>query len=202
MSNYAIVSGSTRAKSQSLKVSEYLYDRLYEIDQGSQLTLIDLAELGLPDWNEDFWSNEPSDETWRAVSSVLHESEGLVVVSPEWNGMAPPALLNFFLLTSRGEVAHKPALLATVSASGGGAYPATQLRALSPKNTQICYIPEYVIVRDAENMLNSAEPSSKEDAYLRARLDYSLGVLAAYTAAFCSIRKSGAINLESYPYGM
>ena len=136
------------------------------------------------------------------VSAVLSDSDGIIIVSPEWNGMVSPALMNVFLLTSRGEIAYKSALRVTVSATDGGAYPVAELRSFSAKNTQICYISDHVVVRDACNVLNRDESDSVEDEYVRERIDYSLRVLVVYTAAFIGIRRSGVVDLENYPYRM
>ena len=51
----------------------------------------------------------------------------MAVVSPEWNGMVPSMLTNFFLLCSNNELAHKPGLLVGVSSGTGGSYPVAEL---------------------------------------------------------------------------
>ncbi len=44
----------------------------------------------------------------------------LFVIAPEWHGMVPAALKNFFLLwAATGELSHKPALPCAVSAAEG-----------------------------------------------------------------------------------
>ena len=73
-------------------------------------------------------------------------------MTPEWNGMATPAIKNFFLYFSSSVLFHKPALIVTVSAGHGGAYPVIELRSSGYKNTKLCYIPEHVIIREAANV--------------------------------------------------
>ncbi len=108
---------------------------------------------------------------------------------------------NLFLICDR-ELAHKPALLITVSAGTGGAYPIAELRMSSYKNSRVCYIPDHVIVRGAEQMLNTPESVNANDALIRDRLAYSVKVLEEYAKAFQNIRKSGVIDFETYPNGM
>ena len=46
-----------------------------------------------------------------ALKSELDACEGFVVIAPEWHGMVPAALKNFFLLwAATGELSHKAAL--------------------------------------------------------------------------------------------
>lgn len=202
MSKFIIISGSTRPKSQSAKVADYVGETLSGLLENSEVGIVDLAKVKLPDWHEGIWDEEEPDPVWTQISEELRSCDGLIVVSPEWNGMAPPPLMNVFLLTSRGEIAHKPGLLVTVSANTGGAYPVSQLRSFSTKNTHLCYIPDHVVVRDVRNVLNEGKPNSKEDEQLRERIEYSLGLLAVYSKAFEFIRQSGVIDLETFPYGM
>ena len=130
------------------------------------------------------------------------DSDGFVVISPEWSGMVPAGLKNFFLLCGTQLLAHKPALIVTVSAGLGGSYPVAELRMSSYKNTRVCYIPEHVIVRQVSNMLKGKEPASDDDASLRERIDYSSRLLIEYAQAMRAIRDSEAIDLERYPHGM
>jgi hypothetical protein len=133
----------------------------------------------------------------------LRAADAIILVVPEWNGMVPPALMNLFLLAGRGELAHKPALAVTLSSGQGGAYPLAELRAYGYKNTRLCYIPDHVIVRFVENVLNEVDNiSSEEDRLIRHRLAYSLNILDVYSTAFKQIRSSQVIDLINYPYGM
>ena len=201
IASYTILSGSTRADSQSLKVARYLAGELAARDSEAAIELVDLARTELPMWHEGFWHGE-TDARWQRLATQLIESDALIVVAPEWNGMVPPALMNVFLLCEHGEIAHKPALAVGVSATGGGANPVVAMRAFTAKNTHVCYLPDHILVRDSRNVLSGAEPSGDADVALRGRIGYGLDVLRVYAAAFRLIRKSGVIDLETYPYGM
>ena len=182
-----IVSGSTRPTSQSGKVARFLAGRAAA--QGLQADVVDLATANLPLWHEGFWDKTaPPDPHWAPVSALLAAADGIVLVSPEWNGMAPPPLMNLFLLTNKGELAHKPGLLVGVSSGVGGAYPIPELRTYGYKNTRICYLPDHLVVRGVKDVLNGPEPANDAEALLRGRIDLTLGALAAYASAFRTIR--------------
>ena len=137
------------------------------------------------------------------LSASLAASDGFVVISPEWHGMVPSGLKNFFLMWGQGELAHKPALIVAVSAGDGGAYPVAELRMSSYKNNRICYIPEQVIVRHVERVLNEeGENDPRSDPYLRERILFALRILHVYALALRQVRDGGATNHPKFKNGM
>ena len=198
----AIVAGSHRREAESARVARYLEQELKKLGI-SDTYLLSLSGNPLPLWDEDVWSG---DEKWKAlwgpISNELKTSDALVVVSPEWSGMVPPGLKNFFLLCGADVLAHKPGLIVTVSAGAGGSYPVTELRISSYKNTRLCYIPDHVIVRNVGQMLHGDQASDEHDAALRGRIAYSLRVLVEYAKALRLVRDSSVIDLKTFPYGM
>jgi NAD(P)H-dependent FMN reductase len=200
-STIAIVSGSHRINSQSRKVADFIRTSLTETHQ-SDSTIIDLAESDVPLWDEGVWQNAPRwVSVWDGISKALDRCAGLVIVTPEWGGMVPPALKNFLLLSSR-ELSHKPALIVSISSGEGGAYPVAELRSFGYKNNRVCYIPDHVILRHVSDLLNDATASADSDIRARARIEYSLRVLLGYSVALEQVRASGLIDLSRYPYGM
>lgn len=196
-----IVSGSHRASSESAKVSQWIEKELKAI--GVEPYLVVLGGNPLPLWDEGTWSG---DEKWQAIwgpiSAELKKCDAFVVVSPEWSGMVPAGLKNFFLLCQDRELAHKAGLIVAVSSGTGGAYPVVELRTSSYKNTRICYIPDHLIVRSAEQMLNGDQPADEHDRSIRERITYSLKVLIEYGKALRGVRESGIIDFKRFPYGM
>ncbi|TWC16848.1 MULTISPECIES: NADPH-dependent FMN reductase [unclassified Pseudomonas] len=178
-----LLSGSNRSNSQSLKVAEYLRDRLEQLDLCDSGELLNLASSRLP-----LWPEEDIDGIWNVQQTILKKATALIVISPEWNGMACPALKNFFLYAGLGELGHKPALLVGVSAGLGGAYPIAELRASSYKNSRIMYLPEQLIIRNVESMMNSEIPSDENDIRIRTRIDWALHLLCQYDDALRTIR--------------
>jgi NAD(P)H-dependent FMN reductase len=200
---FAIVSGSHRAESQSGKVARYIAKRLTALNHSFSSYLFDLGKTPLPLWDESLWQgNSALADQWKPISSELASSDAIIIIAPEWAGMAPAALKNFMLYACDGGLYHKPGLLVGVSAARNGAYPIAELRSSSYKNTHLQYISEHVIIRFVNDVLNLEEPESEEDALLRKRIDYSLGVLAEYGKALKQVRASGVLNHKEFPYGM
>ena|GEM_PF-4297908 len=73
----------------------------------------------------------------------------------------------------------------------------------SYKNTKLCYIPDHVIVRDIENILENHEMKEKSTDYrIKSRIDRSLDHLIQYGTALQDMRKNTKIDLMQHEYGM
>lgn len=200
-----VICGSSRKQAQSLKVSRHIDRVLNEEGLCDESWLYALTDNPMPLWDESIWENNPEWQQHLApVSGQLADSDGFVVVAPEWHGQVPAVLKNFFLMWGRGELAHKPALIVTVSSADGGAYPVAELRMSSYKNNRICYIPEQVIIRHVESVLNEnpSENNPDADVYFRERIVYALRILREYALALQQVRASGATDLSVYKNGM
>lgn len=201
----SIVSGSHRSSGQSGKIAGVIAQSLSESTLCDESYLLDLADNPLPLWDDSIWSG---DDSWQQrlapISEQLSSSDALVIIVPEWHGMVPSGLKNFFLMWGKGELAHKPALLVSVSSGDGGAYPIAELRMSSYKNNRICYLPEHLIIRKVESVFNSSadDNDAKAQAYLEGRLDYCLKQLLTYAQAFKQIRESDTTSLSTYRNGM
>ena len=201
-----IICGSHRPDSQSGKVARYIEKALLAGGLCDATWLYDLAGNPLPLWDEGIWAGEEQwQQTLAPLSEELNSCDGFVVIAPEWHGMVPAGLKNFFLMwTAGGELAHKPALIVTVSTSDGGSYPIAELRMSSYKNSRICYLPEHLIIRRVEKVFNDdpAQNDPRSQEYLQDRLTYCLDMLQEYALAFRQIRASGKTSLENYATGM
>nr|CAA6806787.1 MAG: NADPH-dependent FMN reductase [uncultured Thiotrichaceae bacterium] len=201
--NITIVSGSHRENSQSEKVARFVKSTLEKA--GNQADIFSLANNPLPLWDEGIWSG---DEKWSKLLTPLSEqlaaSDAFVIIAPEWHGQVPSGLKNFFLLWGNGELAHKPALIIAVSSSDGGAYPIAELRMSSYKNNRICYIPEQVIVRNVESVLNDdpAQNNADSDDYFRRRISWTLEMLVEYGEALKIVRDKGNTHNQNFSNGM
>ncbi len=201
-----IISGSSRPHSQTRKIAGWVEDKLHAM--GAQTSMLDLHENLLP-LNPDLldFQHEPQAQAkWQVFAQALNDSHALVVVSPEWDGMAPPALMNFFVYASQAgkPLAHKPMQLITLSSTDGGSYPAAQLRVFGPKNNHTFYTPEIMIIRNCEKVFNSPTPEAgnKADEYLQKRAAHCLDVLMEYAKALKTMRESTTVDLLAYPNGM
>ncbi|MEE9343852.1 MAG: NAD(P)H-dependent oxidoreductase [Gammaproteobacteria bacterium] len=199
------ICGSSRKQAESLKVAKYIDHRLNEKAFCDESWLYPLTDNPLPLWDESIWegSSEWQDRL-APVSAQLDSSDGFVIIVPEWHGQAPSTLKNFFLMWGKGELAHKPALIVAVSSADGGAYPVAELRMSSYKNNRICYIPEQIIIRNVESVLNADSEKNNTDAdqYFRDRIDYSLAILSKYAIALQQVRETGVTDLTTYKNGM
>tara|TARA_R110002049_G_scaffold2743_5_gene21203 strand:- start:96387 stop:96995 length:609 start_codon:yes stop_codon:yes gene_type:complete len=198
-----IISGSHRSPSQSEKVAKYM-DKCLS-DAGVDTWVYLLANNPLPLWDQSIWEgNEAWTKRLDPLKKELGECDGFIVISPEWHGQVPSGLKNFFLLFSQAELGHKPALLVAVSSGDGGAYPIAELRMSSYKNNRICYIPEHLIVRKVEKILNERTDDNDEssDAYYRERINWALKILLGYTTALKPMRDTTQLTHDKFGFGM
>ena len=201
---FSIICGSHRQNSQSAKVGRFIEQRLLEEKLCEEVYFLNMADFPLPLWDESIWEGDPA---WQArlapISEQLATSDAFVVIAPEWHGMAPSGLKNFFLMWGKGELAHKPALLCAISSGDGGAYPIAELRMSSYKNNRICYIPEQLIVRNVETILNEDGDNNPDaDQYFRERIPFALRILKEYATAMQSVRASGVTRDDRFKNGM
>jgi NAD(P)H-dependent FMN reductase len=177
----ALIAGSNRSDSQSGRVARYLAERLTDMDASTDV--IDLAAEPLP-----LWPEKSENSPWPDFANRLRAAQAVVVITPEWHGMACPALKNLFLYAGRHELAHKPALLVAVSGGQGGAYPIAEMRASSYKNCRLCYLPEHLIIRQVESVLGETV-GDEVDRRIRARADWSLELLLNYASAMLTLHE-------------
>lgn len=199
---FAIIVGSQQVDSQSAKVGRYLAAQIQSL--GHQSYTLDLGSNPLPLWDNSIWAG---DAEWKQrlapINAELDSCDGLVIISPEYHGMVPAGLKNFFLLFGKEVIGHKPGYLVAVSASSGGAYPIAELRMSSYKNSRICFTPDHTIVRTAPKVLNeNGENDERSDPYTRKHLNYGLAILVEYAKALGQVRSSGVVDHENFGNGM
>ena len=203
--NITIVSGSHRQNSQSIKIAKSIKSALKPLKACDEANIFDLADNPLPLWDEGIWKAE---KKWKSlldpISKKFVNTDAFIIISPEWHGMVPAGLKNFFLMWGKGELAHKPALIITVSSGDGGSYPVAELRMSSYKNNRICFLPEHLIIRNVESVFNDNEidNNSSSQEYFENRLDYCLKQLLTYGKAFKQIRESDTVSIKKYGSGM
>jgi NAD(P)H-dependent FMN reductase len=197
-----VVSGSHRLNSQSERVSRFCMNLASQ--QGFEPELISLAGNPFPFWDESIWKvgvEQWSNGVFKKATQLLKEASAVIIVSPEWSGMVPPGLKNFFLL-AEATLAHKPALLVGITTGLSGTWPVAELKVSSSKNTRLVYIPEHVILRHVDKLLDGANAANADDQWVRDRLRYSIEILQEYSKGLAAVRASGKIDLKTYPNGM
>lgn len=193
-----IVSGSQRANSQSLVIAKYLQTLATPLF--SESSVLDLHQLDLPFWNEGVWQGTDEWQQWKPIAETLKQSDAFIFITPEWHGMATPALKNFLMLTTDEELAHKPALLVSVSASVNGVYPISELRMTGNKNNHVCFLPDHLIFRDCEGEQVQEQIRSNEP--MQARCEYTMSLLASYASALQPVHRDMVKAGKTFRYGM
>ena len=198
--NISIISASHRINSQSKKISDILHSILLKINSDLDIYNLDLGDNSWPLWSPDKKNGKGVwGDTWKSISDNLTKSDGFILVVPEYGGMATPAAKNIFLLCSNGEFAHKPGLIVSVSSGNGGAYPISELRSSSYKNTHVMWIPENIIIRNVEEF-NPGAHGDNIPEWLDNRIDYVLKLFLAYSSNMRPLRD--IVNRKDFGNGM
>jgi len=189
-----IVSGSHSPESQSSRFAEYIKSRLnvLRISAPDTVCVHDLGSEPLPLWQ--------NGSVYSRADEVV-QADAVILISPEWHGMATPALKNWFLYMESGWLSHKPVLLCGVSGGNGGLYPVLELRSFSFKNFRPNYIPEHLVVKNVESVVCLREVSD-DVSKVRRRIDYVLMTLRAYMVGFESVRKNLPDVSREFKYGL
>lgn len=200
----SIISGSQRQNSNSAKIGALAESYLLSSKKVSDCYHLRLEKHPLPLWDERISQEDsPLKTAWTPIHQNLKECDALVVITPEWHGMASPALKNFFLYCDNVCIAHKPALLISVSTGIGGSYPINEMRTSSYKNSRVCYIPDHLIIRRVQDFCaqyqKATDPVINESIL---RFHYCLDILQVYAQAFKEIRANETIAIDQFPNGL
>lgn len=206
MTKITVIGGSNRSEAQSHRIAEIATAKLNGIlgDAGSA-ELLSLRDVAIPIWDESKWSaDKPADSFWASewpkISEGLKSSDGFVIVTPEWHGMASPMVKNLLCCCDGRELAFKPGYLISVSGSIGGAYPVAELRMSGYKNTFLHWLPEHLIIRNVAGFLPGS-PENTAPEWLEKRMDHGLEVLIETAKALKPVREN-VIDHELLKLGM
>lgn len=196
-----LVSGTHRPQGNSNRVTDFV-ERLVREELSAETFVVKLSSAGLPFYDDTF-PDGPGWTAWGPIRDKLRASDAVVVATPEWAGAAAPGVKNFFTLTGARELGHKPALLVTVTATPtNGAYPVAELRATATKNNRMVWIPDHIIVRNANDVLVDAEPRNEGDRLSRLRLRAAVKELGAYAEAMSGLAAKVAWDFKTFGNGM
>ena len=196
----SIVAASHRQKSQSERISQTLESNLKKLNANLNIFSLDLGNTVLPLWSPDKKNGDGIwGDTWKIISKNLSESDGFIFIVPEYGGMASPSAKNLFLLCGEGELTHKPGLIVSVSSGNGGAYPISELRSSSYKNTHLMWIPENIIIRNVEEF-NPGAHGDNIPQWLDDRINYVLNLFLAYVSNMKPLRE--IVNRKDFGNGM
>ncbi len=192
-----IISASQRKQSQTAKVAQYMVEAAIGYET---IVHLELCQLQLPLWDGKQTSKLAESSDWLMINEHLNQADAFIVITPEWSGMASPLLKNFLLMCSSQDTANKPVLLTAISSGISGAYPIAELRMNAFKNNKLVAIPDHLIIRNIEEVLNAPTNNTsvftEHDNKIRHRIGYSLHTLQKYSKALKALRT----ELIDYPY--
>jgi len=167
MFKIAIISASVRKGRNSHRVALYLNHLLSEKKE-AEIELIDLKELNFPIFEERLKFMEDPDEKTIGFAESIKHADGVIIVTPEYNGGYPSSLKNVSDLLVE-EWYRKPIAFATVSAGAfGGAQVITSLQ-FSFWKLQAWTVPAVFQVPNVEKSFDSeGVPADKEATERRA----------------------------------
>lgn len=188
MTNIAVIVGSTREGSFNLMLGDLAAASLAA--QGAAVTKVDLATFDLPLYSAALEANDFPPDAQR-LKDIFAAQDGLLFVSPEYNGSLPPLLKNAIDWASRptgGEglvalTAYRGKAAAVMSASispFGGLRGLMHLRQIL-STIQMLVIPEQVVVPGAHAAF--AEDGSLKEALPASLVEMTAGRLIAVAKA-------------------
>lgn len=127
MHNIAILSASVRTGRKSHRVAQYFRDFI-EANKIGNPSIIDLDAYKFPLFGERLRYQEKPAEDVQEFAAKFNSANGLLIVTPEYNGGYPASLKNAIDLFTT-EWYHKPVAIATVSSGMfGGSQVITSLQ--------------------------------------------------------------------------
>jgi len=203
--NVVIISASQRTQSQSVKVAQYIAESVTGYEK---VTHFELCQYNLPLWDGTQVGKSAEQSDWPLLNEQISQADAFIMITPEWSGMASPLLKNLLLMCSGQDTAHKPVLLVALSGGISGVYPIAELRMNAFKNNKLVAIPDHLVIRNVEEVLNGENGTvlSERDNNIRHRIGYSLHVLFHYSETLRALRtnlsKQPYTNEEAYSNGM
>ncbi|MCC5917643.1 MAG: NAD(P)H-dependent oxidoreductase [Cryomorphaceae bacterium] len=159
MVNILVISGSTRSGRQSVKVADFIVETLNGAENASA-SLLDLAKYRLPVFED----GDKRDETLLAqlqeISQKMLAADGLVVVSPEYNGGMAGSLKNT-LDYFRKEYSWRPFGAVSVSSGTLGGQNAMNQLTHFASYVNACLLPNRLLVSQVEEVEDSGKPGDR-----------------------------------------
>ena len=179
-----VILGSSRRGRQSPRVARFLVSHLGRLPQ-VETEIIDLAELDLPMLEERLRMRDDAPPQAQAFAARLARADGLVIVSPEYNG-GYPAVLKNALDYVLPELKRKPVGIVTVSGGlFGGLEALGQLRLVLLKMGALPLPVSFPITKVQESFSEDGRPA---DAAWDKRAQAFLGELLWLTEAVTARR--------------
>jgi NAD(P)H-dependent FMN reductase len=151
---FTIISSSTRNERVSHRIALALEKQFRK--SGHKVTIIDLLELDLPRFTERFAIVEEKPDNWDVIMEMLVASDGIIFLTPEYNGSFSSGLKNFIDVFAKQGFRGKPIGVTTGSTgSMGGVRAAYQLQQVIL--SLFAYpLPNMLTVGEMQNKFDSA----------------------------------------------
>ncbi|WP_448548535.1 NAD(P)H-dependent oxidoreductase [Thalassotalea fusca] len=205
-----IVSGSQRKGSKSAELAHAIKENVISGMENVESSVLDLSTYPylLDHYSHSRDNDAALQSSKEQVLAELYGCDGIVVVSPEWGGMLPPALVNLFLLTANGSagglpLGHKPAFAVGVSASGGGSNPVSLMKAYTAKNSHLVWLPLHAIIQNVEDFLSHAWTPTPRGriTQVQSRIEVGLESLLIYAKTLSGVRDELVTLSKVHPFG-
>jgi chromate reductase len=177
------ISGSARTGSFNRQLVELAARKA--VAQGAEVTLVDLRELGMPLYDEDWADANGKPAGALKLRELFASHDGLLLSCPEYNALPTPLLLNSFdwlsvvqaegeLPSGTGTTACKPAgLMAASPGALGGIRALPLVRTYLSTNFAMVVVPEQLALPLADQQLGD------DKALKKPQLDQVLDKLVA-----------------------
>lgn len=128
MKKIVVLSGSIREGRKSHFVAQYITQELSK-NKKVTTTLLDLKEYPFPIMEKRMDQTDQLPEGLKTFSHIISQSQGIIIVSPEYKNGIPGALKNALDYLNPQILKHIPLGIVTVSSGGfGGLFCLSQLR--------------------------------------------------------------------------
>ena len=165
----SILSSSVRIGRKSHWVALY-FKKYIEENKLSEVKILDLNEYQFPVFEERLKYQSNPDQKVLDFASEIVSSDGIIIVTPEYNGGYPASLKNVIDLL-HPEWKRKPIALATVSSGMfGGAQVTTSLLLTLWKIGAWVVPASFPVPKVNDNFKEQGEPSDKEATDKRAKI--------------------------------
>merc|ERR1712110_411735 len=147
MARVCVVLGSVREGRLGLRVARMIVNNLQQL--GATAVLLDPLEINPPMLQQPlhFMKDQSQAPQWMVdTHKVIQESEGFVVVTPEYNCSLPPALTNLLDYFPPASYRHKPASIASYSMGPFGGIRAAALARPFLSELGLVPLPSSVII--------------------------------------------------------
>ncbi|WP_309641153.1 NAD(P)H-dependent oxidoreductase [Flavobacterium sp.] len=161
MKNILIISSSVRIDRKSHNVAQY-FERYLTENNIATTEILDLKDYGFPIFDSVFKSLKAPSLYVLAFRDKIIAADGIIIVTPEYNGSIPSSLKNVIDLFN-DEWFQKPIAFSTVSAGDfGGSQALTHLQFIFWKLHALTYTTNFPVAKVQDKFNDTGIPANKK----------------------------------------